>query len=95
MARWLWGDRPDQGKGCHVRTVMGRPARGLVGPLNESARDAPCAFVVARRGAGLAGRSADPAGLEGNPSPALEVYLDAVAVVVLDELSYRGAAWPG
>src|SRR5215207_11767009 len=28
MAHWLWGDRPEQGKGCHVRTVMGRPARG-------------------------------------------------------------------
>jgi hypothetical protein len=38
---------------------------------------------------------ADPAGLHGNPTLALEVHLDAVAAVVLDELSYRRAAWLG
>ena len=56
------------------------------------------AFIAARTGAGLAGRSAWPtcchpaqcsAGRQ--PAAALEVRLDAVAAVVLDGLSYRRA----
>jgi WhiB family transcriptional regulator, redox-sensing transcriptional regulator len=54
------------------------------------------AFVAARRGAGLAGRSrcppgAIPPGTGGTPPLSLEVRLDAVAAVLLDGLSYRRA----